>query len=231
MNMKMDDDEADKVLSNQAIDRALIKAYEATNRKFENYLLRDKQLKDGIDIIRKSLDETPSEYVKVLYVRSGPAIYPRGKSNPSVYKKLEADVANLLGECNIEADWTEYITQYIITDGKPEIPVFASPKTISIASIENGEVLLRLKPGLRRKDYINAWNQLLPILGKPNSLLKPITFADENMKMLALHEEEKLSHAQIAKIYYANDRDPKQARDKVKKRIKRERDRLRGGDK
>ena len=221
--------ELSKQHGNQEIDEILTTAYEATNRKFENDILRNEHLKEGIKTLRKRYDIKPSSDLDITFLGGQYTVYSED-NKPTVYPSLDNDVATLLASCKIVNDWQEYIVHYIFTDSKPIRPVFASYKTISIEAIENGEILVRLKPGLRREDYISVWRQLKPLLGEAKRLQKPLTNADENIKILSLKDDDKKSYSQIAKICYPN-MDVEQAKDKVKKIVKRERIRLSGGDK
>lgn len=216
--------------TNDDIRKALAKAYDKTNRKYENDVLRNERYQQGVTRLRKAFDITPDVNVKISE-HNGLLIANAGDGKPTVYKDIPKAVSDMLAEVGIDNEWADYTIHYILTGTKPLRPTFASPDTIIIDGITpDGDVVLRLRPGLRKADYENTWQLVSKLLGKPKRLAKPMTEADRNARILTM-KNKGMSYSQIADTELPNLSDRTAAVDTIKKIVRRERNRLEARDK
>jgi hypothetical protein len=142
------------------------------------------------------------------------------------YQQFHSHVLSIINKYNLGKAWVNYIEDFIIFDGRPEInfTTFPTPKNIKIEDInEEGEVLLRLKPGLRHEDYERAWDVVSRPLGEGKRVSKPYTNIERSQQMLR-DKEAGMKYKEIAKKYYPN-QDPEAIIETIRKAIYRERQR------
>lgn len=207
--------------------------YRKSFLKKEPYILADNQFKNAVRDarIRLQLDEQsiiPERWKE--YLRSG-SIISADKEDPNYAPfraKYNSEVDQVIKEASLTREWNPYVYDYMVDMIPPKKPLFIFPKTIWVTDInEEGEILIRLKPGLRHSDYTKAWKVFARHLGNGNRLEKPYTNKDRD----AIYDDKLLglSYRQLAVKYFPNT-EISSSIDRVKKIVSREKQR-RAGDK
>ena len=140
------------------------------------------------------------------------------------------EVDNVIKEVGLTNDWTDYISLYIAYDMPPQEQTFYGNGYLEITGIdEDGQVLVRLKPGLRKEDYVNAWRVLSRYLGPAHKKSKPYTSQEFNNKIYEARQNG-LSYGELAEQFFPGMKKDL-AVDRIKKAVKRESQRRKKGDK
>lgn len=209
--------------------------YEKDFLKEEKYILNSERFQNAVEETRKKLgfnntEIIPEEMIQEFITRK---LY-RGKSLriaveaqekiKQQYREIARETAKKAG---ISEDWSIYLEHYIINKTPPRLKTFIFPKTIWVEDInEENELLVRLKPGLRYEDYINAWQVLSRPLGKGTRLSKTRSESDLHLQMLK-DKDSGMTYKEVAEKHYPK-RDPLDTIDRVKKAVTRARKRLEG---
>jgi hypothetical protein len=142
------------------------------------------------------------------------------------YRLFYDGVSKILGEHKLSEAWRNYTEDCVVSKLDPEISrvTFPTAKNIRIEDINaDGEVLLRLRPGLKREDYERAWHVISKPLGEAPRLDKSYSNVKRNQQMLQ-DKESGMTYKEIAKKHYPS-QDPELIIETIRKAIYRERKR------
>lgn len=195
------------------------KKEQATLRKQEEYLLDRKEFPEAIANARNQLDIKKNTKIDELDIND----WINKNVDPQLFHKV---IKSTLEELRLTSEWGFYITVYVINNQPPDKKyVSLHPmNNISVESVEtDGELIVRLKPGLRKEDYLKAWEAFSDHLGKPQRLPKANTESKRDSK---IHKEFKdgATRRMLARKYFPN-QDEITGIEKVVKIIKRQRTR------
>lgn len=200
--------------------------------KDEMFVLEKPAFQVAVLEARKNLNLTNEEPIEtedttkwVIKHLSGSLL---GRSHKD-YEKYKAvfynEIDKVLKSAGLDEAWKYYVGDYIVNQTKPKKPLFIFPKTVWIEEVNNdNEVLVRLKPGLRYEDYINAWEVVSKPLGVGKRLRKTRTNDMQHLDMIR-DKERGLTYRQIALKHYP-DTDPEVNVGRIKKIILRGKKRL-----
>ncbi|NCU38355.1 hypothetical protein EOL96_04850 [Candidatus Saccharibacteria bacterium] len=203
--------------------------YKESVLKDAPYLIERKDFKQTIKNIRNELGivEHPSNPQNAQMWSLTSTKHIDGQDwNKEVKKKyslMQSAVDKVKSEFNLGKEWKVYIESLILQGTPTDRPWMPLNLNFEYMSVENNEIVIKLKPGLRYEEYRNTWKQIAPILGKGQRLNKPYTSQSEHMKMY----EDKIrgmTYMEISKKYYPSN--PNQNVEKVKKAILRVKKRL-----
>ncbi len=219
----------------------LVGKHEKSKRKNVQYLIETSEFQKAIAEARKKLGFTNKQPVEEGYIYEWVVNSLDGNNNQrQVYEVVQKtgkqafdEVNKVLDKLHLPNEWSFFIIVYIVNGTPPQSIAFGDVEAITVQEVkENGELVIRLKPGLRKEDYVKAWNTFHSYLGQAKSLDKPYTNADINQQIYG-DKVVGLTYAQLAKKYFASHyyRDKVSAIDKVKKIVRREKHRQAGGQK
>jgi hypothetical protein len=208
--------------SNVLIDAAIGEEHEKASRKNEKYIAESNSFQEAIKAARSKLGFDNTEIIDEGYINEWAS-----KRLGSSAKGFFDEVESILSKLSLPPSWNFYVAVYIINKKPPKSWAFSSPDAIRVEEVTgNNEVLVRLKPGLRREDYIAAWGVLKGLLGPSKRLDKPYTSDDSDAVFNARLEG--LSYSLIAKRFYPS-MEKRLAIDRVKKIVAREKQRRERG--
>jgi len=210
----LDPQRKNRFAANMVMRHKLSNWYDKSLRKDELYLINSSKFQNAIDQAKKRLSQTGS-------LDDDDFVYS---------KQFDSEVDRVIHEMDLPDEWVEYVRNFIAHGEPPGDQVFYGDKYIEITRIdEEGQVWMRLKPGLRREDYVNAWKAISSYLGPAQKKSKPYTNQELNNKIYEARHEG-LSYGMLAKQFFPG-MDKEQAIDRIKKIVKRESQRRNSGDK
>lgn len=137
-------------------------------------------------------------------------------------------VEEIMTILDIPESWMFYVGAFLVNQEPPKSIGVTTHDRIEVISVsDEDEILVSLKPGLNRSDYLAAWPSLLKKLGKPYIYAKPFTHAKRNFEIYK-DKENGMTYSDLAKKYFGED-EKSYVIDTVKKIVKRERDRVNKG--
>ena len=167
------------VKANLLLDVELGRKYEdATRKKKEKYLLSNPEFHSIIKDARRELkipDETNIDELDIHDWLKEHFEWPYDRTFHDVQQKVAEQVG--LGQ-----EWGFYISAYIINNRPPKEPYIAvmQNKGIAINNVGKNELTITLSPGLRKEDYMKAWNLFNKYLGKPKRIPKDDTESERD---------------------------------------------------
>ena len=200
----VDPERKNAVVANTIMQLKLGDWYDKSIRKDELYLINSPDFKKAI-----------TEARSLLQLKGVP-------DDDFIYDiEFDIEVKGVIKKLGLTDEWTEYIRYFIAHEKPPQEQTFYGNKYIEVAMIdEEGQVMVRLKPGLRREDYIKAWQTISRYLGPPKQKSKPYTSQELNNQIYEARQI-MLSYGALAMMFFPKmDRD--KAIDRVKKTVKRE---------
>ncbi len=137
-------------------------------------------------------------------------------------KLVVSTVLSIIDEFNLDMSWRKYIECCIASNGRPsdeaivEMKLYLDVKDIN----ERNEVIVTLKPGLSRKEYLEAWPLLSGVLGKPAKRTRKLLWAERD---LAIYKgwASGMTYRQIAAEHFPNQEYDDTLKDKISKIIHR----------
>ena len=194
------------------------------NSVFKNahYLIKREDFKQSIRAAQKALglDKNPSDAHSALMWAF--TTTPRTNNDNweekvnARYDLMQTSVNEVIKEYNLGREWKGFIEGLLLQSSLNDRPWMPLALKLEVVSVVDGEILIKLRPGLRYEEYHDAWKQIAPILGKGQRLNKPYTNHSEHLKMY----EDKMAgmtYKEISEKYYPNN--PSENFEKVKKAI------------
>jgi hypothetical protein len=217
-----------KIEANINIDLELSQRRKRSARKNELYVVQSSAFKSAIEEARKRLGYTDGDNETVEIIQFVAKNLKGEKSKtPNAFQH---EVRRVLTELHLSDEWRPYVASYIARSLPPEGFRLGKEPLIEAEEVdEKGSVVLRLRPGLSKEDYLLAWNAIKDYLGEPERLKKPYTNTVLNEQVY----QEKLnglSYSKLAEKHFPNI-DRQLAIDRLKKIVKRERQRYKAGTK
>lgn len=201
--------------------------------KDERYVIKNEKFQKAVATARKNLGFTNQEPVDseattlwaVTNISDG-KVKDRNDDNYSKYKEqFDEEVMKAIRSAGLHDDWKHYMREYIVNQQSPQKPLFIFPKNIWIDDVtETGELIIRLKPGIRYEDYIAAWRVFSRSLGTGKRFKKRRDNDELDIQMV-LDKADGLSYRDIALKYFPKT-DPVLNIEKIKKRVQRAKKRL-----
>jgi hypothetical protein len=207
----VDPERKNAVVANTIMQLKLGDWYDKSIRKDELYLINSPDFKKAI-----------TEARSLLQLKGVP-------DDDFIYDiEFDIEVKGVIKKLGLTDEWTEYIRYFIAHERPPQEQTFYGNKYIEVAGIdEEGQVMVRLKPGLRKEDYDKAWKVISRYLGPPHKKAKPYTDQELNNQIYEARQII-LSYGVLAKMYFPG-MNKDQAIDRVKKIVKREGQRRKKG--
>lgn len=205
------------VVANLHLDRVIGRKLEkATLEKQESYLLERKDFLEAISEARDELGISGKAYVEELDVND----WINARYDSALFYELIKSTLQRLG---LGSEWSFYITMYIVNNQPPNKKYVAlrSNNTMSVDGVsETGELLIKLRPGLRKEDYLKAWEVFSDYLGTPSRVPKANT-EDKRDNAIYADFNDGLTKRELASKYFPN-QEELSAIDRVSKIIKRQ---------
>lgn len=165
------------VTANIKLERAIGRKKEgAILKKTEKYLLERAELPKVIAQARSRLNIPLDIYVSELNINE----WIDENSEPRLFYEV---VKSTLEELKLGSEWSFYITMFIVNNQPPDKKyVLLRPDNgVSVEEVGvNGELLIRLRPGVRKEDYLKAWEAFREYLGSPNRIPKEDTESERD---------------------------------------------------
>lgn len=205
------------VVANLHLDRVIGRKMEkATLEKQESYLLERKDFLEAISEARDELGISGKAYIKELDVNDWINAH---YDSVSFYGLIKSTLQKL----GLGNEWNFYITMYVVNNQPPDRKYAAlrSNSSMSVDGVsETGELLIKLRPGLRKEDYLKAWEAFSSYLGSPSRLPK---FNTESNRDKAIYADfnNGLTKRELASKYFPN-QEELSAIDRVSKILKRQ---------
>lgn len=136
------------------------------------------------------------------------------------HSELTYEITRVIERLALPYGWMDYIKAYIALNQLPTLTDIERDTLITVESIDEESIVVRMEKGLKSNDYASAWKALKPFFAQP-SIYRPYSDTTENR--IYLDREAGLGVSDIAKKYFASQykTDPIAARDRVKKLLKR----------
>jgi hypothetical protein len=187
--------------------------------KNETYLLDNKDFIKTINVARNKLNITDDNYVDELDINNWISVNYEPKSFYDVVKEV-------LKSLNLGSEWSFYITVYVVNN-KPPDKKYSSIRSNTGISIErlseSGELIIKLSPGLRRNDYLKAWDIFRYYLGSSSRLPKT-NLESERDNAIFNDFNNGATKRKLANKYFPN-QDGISSMEKISKILKRQKDR------
>lgn len=216
---------------NQYLDFMLTDKHEKSARKTEAYLLNNPEFKKTIEQARDEIGvvgtESGEDFAALEYISIGVTGGDTNKSPEVVRKMYEETISKILSEFKLPSSWRDYIGVYLVHNKPPLENLLSNLDKIRALEVtDHGEVTLKLKPGLRREDYVNAWKVFAPFLGPAASLEKALSDPGTDAKM-SLDKDSGFTYKKLAKKYFPKhfENNELDTIEMVKKRVQRYRKR------
>lgn len=148
-------------------------------KKTEKYLLERAELPKVIAQARSRLNIPQDIYVSELNINE----WIDENSEPRLFYEV---VKSTLEELELGGEWSFYITLFIVNNRPPDKKyVLLRPDNgVSVEEVgANGELLIRLQPGVRKEDYLKAWEVFREYLGSPNRMPKEDTESERDSRI------------------------------------------------
>lgn len=229
------------MLANIELEKIVRNRHRAGSRKNETYIINSERYKQAIASARKLLeldkgtrdDERHQKFVALVMVLTAAQLVNRPTSEGDITEAILAFqdfILDVLHEAGLGDEWLIFVAAHVVNGEPPREKYFGATQPVSIEDIDNsGEVLIRLRPGLSKEDYERAWQVVGELLGKPKRLQKSYTNSEQNKALYEAKQDGK-SYGQLADEYFPKI-DKVLAVDRIKKIIKRERERYEAGTK
>lgn len=215
---------------NMMLQNKLKAEHEKSMLKDEPYVRASEKFVKAIEAARRRLGlengTTPESWIETL--RDGVTSENLTDEDfKRFYQQFKDEIPKTLEAAELSKRWRIYVEYYIINNKPPERgEAFFFPLTMRVEDVsERGEIIVKLKPGLRYEDYTNAWKVFVKFLGTGARLNKPYT----NTEGRSMHQDKQdgMSYREIAGKYFPSI-DAILAIDRVKKAVAREKKRLSG---
>lgn len=218
---KIDKQEVKRIVeSNIKLDIAIGRDMEESLlTKNETYLLDNKNFIKNIKAARNKLNIVDDNYVDELNMNNWISVNYEPRTFYDAVKKV-------LKSLNLGSEWSFYITVYVVNNQPPnkKYSSIRSNTGISIERLsESGELIIKLSPGLRKNDYLKAWDIFRYYLGSSSRLPKN-NLESERDNTIFNDFTNGVTKRKLANKYFPN-QDSISSIEKISKILKRQKDR------
>lgn len=198
-------------------------------KKVEPYLLRDPKFIKAVESARKNLglpkganpDIDIGEYEIIAHLAGRPYSQISAEEHKAILKTFQYCAFQTLESSDLPYLWYSYVAYYICNLKPPEQNPFFQDKIYVDSISSDGEMTIKIRPGIVREDYIAAWKILTKFALKPSAIEKPYSNKKRDDDIYSDYLLGTFSHSQLAKKYFPL-QDPIQAKDRIVKVLRRE---------
>lgn len=201
-------------------------------KKDEPYLLRDPKFIKAIASARKNLglpqktntDIDIGEREIIEHLAGRPYSQISAEEHKAILKTFQYCAFQTLESSDLPYLWYSYVAYYICNLKPPEQNPFFQDKIYVDSISSDGEVTIKIRPGIVREDYIGAWKILTSFALKPSAIEKTYSNKERDVSIYSDYLLGTFSLSQLAKKYFPL-QDPIQAKDRIVKILGREKGR------
>jgi len=224
------------ILLNSLIHAEIAKKHEDSGRKNERYIISSEKFQSAVNTARRNLGFINDEHIDEINIQQW-AVQQMSlrevseTSNKKYFnylKKFSDEISTATKNAGLPKQWEFYVACFVVNKEPPKSQVFTNSEYLVVENIsDNGDIAIKLRPGLRQDDYYRAWKPLGKYLGSGKRLDK--AYSSESTRKLIYEDKlSGLSYRDVAKKHFPNS-DIILATDRVKKIIIREKKRFSEG--
>ncbi len=155
----------------------------------------------------------------------------KAKTDVQAKEHFYSVVDEVLGRTGLSEEWREYVAVFIVTNMPPSKNFPAPYPFITVQDTDDDSVTIKIHRGIRYEEYITAWAALAEFLGLGRRKAKKLSekTAAIHAQMYGKREFYGLTYRQLAEEYGIERLTVDDAKDYVKKVIKRQKKLRNGG--
>lgn len=180
------------------------------------------QRKDGVIGVKDYYPVTEDKYLKLViaHIKSSSKAMTDSKAKDYFYSVVD----EVLGRTGLSEEWRDYVAVFIVTNMPPSRNFPAPYPFIKVQDIDEDSVTIKIRKGIRYEEYVTAWAAIVQFLGlgRRKAKKRDEQTAAIHAQMYGKREFYGLTYKQLAEEYGIERLTFDDAKDYVKKAIKRQ---------